>query len=48
MLARNGWRLLRNGGDHDVYTDGVDMEAIPRHNELKENLVKAIIKNAVI
>lgn len=44
LLERNGWRFLRSGGNHDVYTNGKELEAIPRHNEIKENLAKAIIK----
>ena len=44
MLKQNGWYLLRNGGNHDIYTDGKKIEAIPRHTEVKENLAKAIIK----
>lgn len=44
MLEKNGWFLKRNGGSHDVYTNGVDNETIPRHKEIKENLAKAIIK----
>lgn len=44
MLEKNGWYLKRNGGSHDVYTNGTDSETIPRHKEVKENLAKAIIK----
>lgn len=44
LLERNGWRLKRNGGSHDVYTNGTDNEMIPRHKEIKENLAKAIIR----
>ncbi len=44
LLERNGWRLLRNGTNHDMYTNGQIMETIPRHREISENLAKAIIK----
>lgn len=44
MLVRNGWYLKRNGANHDIYTDGKTSETIPRHNEINENLAKAIIK----
>lgn len=44
LLEKNGWYLKRNGGNHDVYTNGLDCEAIVRHREIKENLAKAIIK----
>ncbi len=44
MLQNNGWYFLRDGGNHDIYTDGVNKEPIPRHRELKEPLVKKIVK----
>ncbi len=44
LLTKNGWYLLRNGANHDVYTDGKAMEPIPRHREINEQLAKAIIK----
>ena len=43
-LEENGWWLLRNGTNHDVYTDGKSNETIPRHREIPEGLAKAIIK----
>ncbi|MDE7229004.1 MAG: type II toxin-antitoxin system HicA family toxin [Oscillospiraceae bacterium] len=44
LLIRNGWHFVRNGGNHDVYSNGIRMEAVPRHNEIPEPLAKAIIK----
>lgn len=44
LLEKNDWYLKRNGGDHDLYTNGKETETIPRHREIKENLAKAIIK----
>ena len=44
LFERNGWYFKRSGGNHDVYTNGVKTEMIPRHREIKENLAKAIIK----
>ena len=44
LLKKNGWKYLRDGGNHDIYTDGVRIEAIPRHKEIKETTAKAIIK----
>ncbi len=44
LLEKNGWYLKRNGTNHDIYTDGKNMEPIPRHREVAENLAKAIIK----
>lgn len=44
LLKKNGWYYKRDGGNHDIYTNGVDIEAIERHNEIPELLAKAIIK----
>lgn len=44
LLEKNGWYLKRNGGNHDIYTNGVDNEPISRQSEIKEDLAKAIIK----
>jgi len=43
-LEKNGWWLKRIGGNHDIYTNGKNLEPIPRHNEINEELAKAIIK----
>lgn len=44
MLLRNGWHFERNGGNHDIYSNGKRMESIQRHKEIPEPLAKAIIK----
>lgn len=44
LLKNNGWYFLRAGSNHDVFTNGVDTEPIPRHKEVNETLAKAIIK----
>lgn len=44
LLEKNGWYLKRNGGSHDLYTDGVRTEPIPRHSEINERLAQAIIR----
>ena len=44
LLERNGWYMKRDGGNHDIYTDGKNMEPIPRHREINETLAKAIIR----
>lgn len=44
LFENNGWWLMRNGANHDVYTNGKVTEPIPRNSEIKENLAKAIIK----
>lgn len=44
LLEKNGWYKVREGGNHIVYTNGKEIEAVPRHREIAEILVKAIIK----
>lgn len=44
LLERNGWYFKRDGGNHDVYTNGTSVEAIARHREIPDLLAKAIIK----
>ncbi len=44
LLESNGWRLLRSGANHDIYTTGEKSEPIPRHSEIKEQLAKSIIR----
>jgi mRNA interferase HicA len=45
-LADCGWHFLRRGGSHDVWTNGTQEEAIPRHREINERLARAILKRA--
>jgi mRNA interferase HicA len=47
-LRALGWRLLRHGGKHDVWTnaEGTKTEYVPRHPEVNEVLAKAILRNA--
>jgi mRNA interferase HicA len=45
-LLQLGWRLLRHGSNHDVWTNGIKQEAIPRHREINELLAKSILKRA--
>lgn len=47
-LEQNGWYLLRNGSNHDIYTNGIKMEPIPRHKEVRERLARQILKRAGI
>lgn len=44
LLERNGWTFKRHGGSHDVYIKGNERECVPRHKEIDEDLVKAIIR----
>ena len=45
-LRTMGWRFLRCGRRHDVWTNGVREIAVPRHREINEYTAKAILKNA--
>ncbi|PYQ25768.1 MAG: toxin-antitoxin system, toxin component, HicA family protein [Acidobacteria bacterium] len=45
-LTTCGWRFLRHGGKHDVWTDGQREEPIPRHREINEQLARAILRRA--
>lgn len=44
LLEKNGWRKVREGANHIIYSNGKESETIPRHRELNELLAKAIIK----
>lgn len=44
LLAKAGWYFLREGGNHDIYTNGKNITAIPRHAEVKESLARGLIK----
>lgn len=43
-LERSGWWLKRSGGNHDIYTNGVDSEPVSRQREIKESVAQAIIR----
>lgn len=44
LFLKAGWYLKRNGAGHDIYTDGINSEAIPRHPDVNERLAKELIK----
>ncbi|MCI8388168.1 MAG: type II toxin-antitoxin system HicA family toxin [Clostridiales bacterium] len=44
LLENNGWKLIRHGGNHDVYGNGNKIESVPRHKETDEMLAKSIIR----
>jgi len=44
LLRKNGWKMERQGGNHEVWSNGTSTEPIPRHREINEQLAKAIIK----
>ncbi len=45
-LNRHGCELLREGSEHAVYTNSAKTKtaAVPRHNEIKPSVVRAICK----
>lgn len=44
LLEKNGWYFKRNGGNHDIYTNGKENEPISRQREIKESIANAIIR----
>ena len=45
-LTASGWWFHKHGGCHDIWTNGIIRESIPRHVEVGESLAKKIIKKA--
>lgn len=45
-LKALGWWLKRQGGNHEVWTNGDMEEPLPRHSEIGEMLAKKILKKA--
>jgi mRNA interferase HicA len=47
-LANEGWRLLRNGAEHDVYDhpDQAGVLTVPRHRTLSAGVARQIAKIA--
>jgi hypothetical protein len=41
-----GWRLVRHGRKHDVWSDGERQEAVPRHADINERLAATILARA--
>ena len=44
LFKKKGWWILREGTNHTILTNGTDLEPLPRHKELNEQLANAIIK----
>jgi len=46
QLTRDGCKLLRYGGNHDIYInpDTGQKQPVPRHSEIEEQLAKHIRK----
>ncbi|MBI4819897.1 MAG: type II toxin-antitoxin system HicA family toxin [Deltaproteobacteria bacterium] len=45
-LSELGWRFLRRGGRHDIWTNGQREIAVPRHREINEYTARAILREA--
>ena len=45
-LMSLGWRFVRHGGKHDVWSDGEREETVPRHTEINEKLATVILARA--
>ncbi len=45
-LKNAGWYLDRHGGSHDIWTNGSQIQPVPRHNEIPEGLAKKIVRFA--
>jgi mRNA interferase HicA len=43
-LEDAGFQFTRHGGNHDIYVRGNDIEKIPRHKEINEQLARAILR----
>ena len=43
-FTKKGWWVLHQGANHIILTNGKDIEPVPRHKEINEQLAKAIIK----
>lgn len=46
QLKKYGWWLKREGGNHEIWTNGLDTEPVPRHREINERLAKKILNKA--
>ncbi len=46
QLKVYGWWFLREGGRHEIWTNGNMTEPVPRHKEIAELLAKKILKKA--
>jgi mRNA interferase HicA len=45
-LGEYKWWFLREGGNHEIWTNGTMSQSVPRHKEIREFTAKGIIKKA--
>lgn len=43
-IVGNGYKFLRHGSCHDLFSNGKRIETVPRHKNINEVLAKTIIK----
>ena len=43
-LEKAGFIFYRHGGNHDIYIRDAQIERIPRHKEVNEQLARAILR----
>jgi mRNA interferase HicA len=46
-LSLLGWHFLRAGSDHDIWTNGRDIEPVGRHREIPERTARKILASAM-
>jgi mRNA interferase HicA len=46
IIQRLGWKFERHGRKHDIWSNGENEIAIPRHKEINEYTAKEILKEA--
>ena len=44
ILTKSGAKLLRHGGQHDVWARFGKVTTVPRHREIAEGTAKSILK----
>ena len=45
-LSKHGWKFCNHGGNHDIWTNGVMKQAVPKHREINKFTAKGILKTA--
>lgn len=43
-LEANGWKFIREGHDHTLYSNGTRQEPISRQREIPEDLARTILR----
>jgi len=44
-METKGYKLVRHGAEHDIYSDGNKIIPVPRHREINEMLAKKILRD---